>query len=90
MFVYEFFSFVERGWKQVGATVFSVKSKRLYSIISAVAACAIGPSVATSSTDFSFQNLFFGIYSNFQWQKSLLNQYVCDKISCILNPNLTK
>jgi len=29
------------------------------------------------STDFSFQNLvFFGIYVNFQWQKSLKNQYL--------------
>jgi hypothetical protein len=34
-------------------------------------ACAVGPSVATSSTDFSFQNLFFGIYLNFQQQKPL-------------------
>jgi len=28
------------------------------------------------STDFSFQNLVFGIYLNFQWQKSLKNQYL--------------
>jgi hypothetical protein len=41
-------------------------------------ACAIGPSVAESSTNFSFQNLiFFGIYLKFQHQKkSLLNQYL--------------
>ncbi len=38
--------------------------------------CAVGPSVTTSSTDFSFQNLFFGIYLNFQQQKSLKNQYL--------------
>jgi hypothetical protein len=39
-------------------------------------ACAIGPSVITSSTDSSFQNLFFGIYLNYQQQKSLKNQYI--------------
>jgi len=39
-------------------------------------ACAIGPSVTTFSTDFSFQNLVFGIYLNFQWHKSLKNQYL--------------
>jgi len=38
--------------------------------------CAIDPSVNTSSTDFSFQNLVFGIYLNFQWQKSFKNQYL--------------
>ncbi len=38
-------------------------------------AYAIGPSVTTSSTDFSFQNLVFWNLLNFQWQKSLLNQY---------------
>jgi hypothetical protein len=37
--------------------------------------CAVGPSVTTSSTDFSFQ-LFFGIYLNFQQQKLLENQYL--------------
>jgi hypothetical protein len=50
-------------------------------------ACAIGPSVTMSSTDFSFQNLgFLGIYLNFQQQKSLKKI----NISHILNPNLTK
>jgi len=39
-------------------------------------ACAIGPSVTTSSTDFSFQNLVFGNLFEFQWQKSLKNQYL--------------
>jgi hypothetical protein len=40
-------------------------------------ACAVGPSVTTSPTDFSFQNLvFIGIYLNFQQQKSLKNQYL--------------
>jgi hypothetical protein len=41
-------------------------------------ACAVGPSVTTSSTDFSFQNLvFFLNYLNFQRQKSLIkNQYL--------------
>jgi hypothetical protein len=37
-------------------------------------ACAVDPSVTTFSTDFSFQNLVFGIYLNFQQQKSLKNQ----------------
>jgi hypothetical protein len=41
-------------------------------------ACAFGPtSVTTFSTDFSFQKTwFFGIYLNFQRQKSLKNQYL--------------
>jgi hypothetical protein len=39
-------------------------------------ACAVGPSITTSSTDFSFQNPVFGIYLNFQSQKSLKNQYL--------------
>jgi hypothetical protein len=39
-------------------------------------ACAVGPSVTASSTDFSFQNLVFWIYLNFQRQKSLKNQYL--------------
>jgi hypothetical protein len=33
-------------------------------------------SVTTFSTDFSFQNLVFGIYLNFQQQKSFKNQYL--------------
>ncbi len=33
-------------------------------------------SVTTFSTDFSFQNLVFGIYLNFQQQKSLKDQYL--------------
>ncbi len=38
----------------------------LYNIYTSVA-CAVGPSVTTSSTDFSFQHLvFLGIYLNFQ------------------------
>jgi len=39
-------------------------------------ACAIGPSVTTSSTYFFFQNLVFWIFLNFQWQKSRKNQYL--------------
>ncbi len=39
-------------------------------------ACAVGPNVITSLTDFSFQNLVFGIYLNFQSQKWLKNQYL--------------
>jgi len=34
-------------------------------------ACAIGPSSTTSSIDFSFQNLVFRIYLNYQQQKSI-------------------
>ncbi len=37
-------------------------------------ACAIGLSVTTSSTDFPSQG--FGIYLNFEWQKSVENQYL--------------
>jgi hypothetical protein len=34
--------------------------------------CAVGPSVTAPSTAFSFPKPgFFGIYLNFQWQKSL-------------------
>ncbi len=36
---------------------------------------ALGPSVTTSSTDFSFQNLVFWNFWNFQRQKSLKIQY---------------
>jgi hypothetical protein len=49
-------------------------------------ACAVGPSVTTSSTDFSFQNLIFGIYLNYQQQKSLKYQ----NLPHFLNPNLSK
>jgi hypothetical protein len=42
-----------------------------------VAGAAVGPSVTTTSTDFSFHKTwFFGIYLNFQRQKSLKNQYL--------------
>ncbi len=35
------------------------------------------PSVPTSSTHFSFQNLvFWNFYLNFQWQKSFKNEYL--------------
>jgi hypothetical protein len=45
-------------------------------------ACAVGPSVTMSSADFSFENLvFFGIYLNFQQQKSLQNQYLLNSES---------
>jgi hypothetical protein len=49
-------------------------------------ACAAGPSVTMSSTDFSFQNLVsWNLFEFFQGQKSLKNQY----LPHILNPNLT-
>jgi hypothetical protein len=41
------------------------------SIMCISVACAIGPSVITSSIDFSLQNLVFGICLNFQRQKTL-------------------
>jgi hypothetical protein len=43
--------------------------------------CAFGRSDITFSTDFSFQNLVFGILFNFQQQKSLKNQYLSDSES---------
>ncbi len=50
-------------------------------------ACASGPSVTTSSTDFFLPKPgFFGIYLNFQLQKITLKI----NISHILNPNLTE
>ncbi len=67
------FFFVEGAWKQVGATVFSLKSKKLYSIISTIVACAVGPSVITSSTDFSFQNL--GFWNLFEFSVKKIIQY---------------
>jgi len=40
-------------------------------------ACAVGPSVTTSSTDFSFQNLVFGNLFEFSAaKKSLKDQYL--------------
>jgi hypothetical protein len=39
-------------------------------------ACAIGPSVTTSSIEFPFQNLVFWNLFNFQWQKPFKNQYL--------------
>jgi hypothetical protein len=38
--------------------------------------CAIGPSITTSSNDFSFQNLVFWNLFEFLRQKSLKNQYL--------------
>jgi len=49
-------------------------------------ACVVGPSVTTSSTDFSFQNLVFWDFFEFSAGKSHLKI----NISHILNPNLTK
>ncbi len=56
--------------------------KKGISCITSVA-CAVGPSVATSSTDFSFQNLFL----EFIWIFSSRNHFKIN-ISHILNPNL--
>jgi len=39
-------------------------------------ACAIAPSVTTSSMIFPSKTWFFEIYLKFQWQKSLRNQYL--------------
>jgi hypothetical protein len=41
-------------------------------------ACAVGPSVTTSSTNFLSKTWLFGIYLNFQVQKSFKNQYLPD------------
>jgi hypothetical protein len=49
-------------------------------------ACAVGPSVITASTDFSFQNLVFW---EFIWISSGRNHLKIN-IYHILNPNLTK
>jgi hypothetical protein len=49
-------------------------------------ACAVGPSITTSSTDFSFQNLVFKNLFEFLAAKNHLKI----NISHILNPNLTK
>jgi hypothetical protein len=49
-------------------------------------ACAVGPSVTTSSTDFSFQNLVLWDLFEFSAGKNHLKI----NISHILNPNLTK
>ncbi len=40
-------------------------SRYLYGIITTSVACAVGPSVTTISTDFSFQNLVFGYLFEF-------------------------
>jgi hypothetical protein len=49
-------------------------------------ACAIGPSVTTSPTNFSFQNLIFWNFFEFSAEKNHLKL----NISHILIPNLTK
>jgi hypothetical protein len=49
-------------------------------------ACALGPSVNTYSTDFSFQNLVFWDLFEFLVAKNHLKT----NITHILNPNLTK
>jgi hypothetical protein len=48
--------------------------------------CAIGPSVTTSSTDSSFQNLVF--WNLFEFSAAEIAKKF--NISRILNPNLTK
>jgi hypothetical protein len=54
-------------------------------------ACAVGPSVTTSSTDFFLPKPgFFGIDLNFQWQKSLKNQYLPHSGSQSYQVNLIK
>jgi hypothetical protein len=57
----------------------------LFSYITSVA-CAIGPSVTKSSTDFSFQNL---VFLEFIWIFIGRNHFQMN-ISHILDPNLTK
>jgi hypothetical protein len=48
----------------------------LFIILTSVA-CAVGPSVTTSSTDFSFQNLvFWDLFEILVGKKSLKNQFL--------------
>ncbi len=63
----------------------SLASEKKGLLCSTSVACAVGPSVATPSTEFSFQNLFL----EFIWIFSSRNHLEIN-ISRILNPNLTK
>jgi hypothetical protein len=47
-----------------------------YFIIETNVACAVGPSVLHPQLTFPSKTWFFGIYLNFQQQKSLKNQYL--------------
>jgi hypothetical protein len=49
-------------------------------------ACAVGPSVSTPSTNFSFQNLDF--WNLFEFPAAEITQKI--NISHLLNPNPTK
>jgi hypothetical protein len=62
------------------------ETQELFDIVNTSLACAVGPSVTMSSTDFSFQNL---VFSEFIWIFSSRNHLEII-ISHILNPNLTK
>jgi len=55
-------------------------------VVTTSVVCAVGASVATSSTDFSFQNL---VFLEFIWIFSSKNHFKIN-ISPILNPNLNK
>jgi hypothetical protein len=56
-------------------------------IITSVAR-AVGPSVTTSSTDFSFQNLdFLGIYLKFQWRNHSIFKNFCMAIPNVMEPS---
>ncbi len=50
-------------------------------------ACAVGPSVTTSSTDFSFQNLVF--WNLFEFSAAEIT-YKIQYLSHIQDPNLAK
>ncbi len=68
---------------------FQQKEGTLLSIFTLTSgACAVGPSVTIFSTAFSFQNLaFFGIYLNFQWQKSVLKNQLSPTFWIQILPN---
>ncbi len=63
-------------WRLVNCSPARISAQMSPNLVLTSVACAVGPSVTTSSTDFPFKTWFFGIYLNFQRQKSLQNQYL--------------
>jgi hypothetical protein len=66
--------------------LFGFWMKKILFLVDTSVACAVGPSVTTSSTDFSVQNLVFG--NSFEFSAAEIHFRIT--ISHILNPNLTK
>jgi hypothetical protein len=84
-----FFSVIKLWFTKLTNICFSkhnLEWKRSFSSKKTSVACAVGPSVTTSSTDFSFQNL---VFLKFIWIFSDRNHLKIN-ISQILGPNLTK